>query len=43
MRADANIVATMQACGIPRLLTHHEADFARHAGTITVVPLSAAR
>ena len=36
---DANIVATMQAHGIRRLLTHNTADFARFAGLITVVPL----
>jgi predicted nucleic acid-binding protein len=36
---DANIVATMQAYNIPRLLTHNTADFARFASVITVVPL----
>lgn len=36
---DANIVATMQAHGIRRLLTHNTADFTRFAGMITVVPL----
>ncbi len=36
---DANIVATMLAHGIPRLLTHNVADFARFAGYITVLPL----
>lgn len=36
---DANIVATMQAHGIPRLLTHNVADFARFGGVITVLPL----
>lgn len=36
---DANIVATMLAHGIPRLLTHNVADFSRFAGIITVVPL----
>lgn len=36
---DANIVATMQAHGIRRLLTHNEADFARFAGIIEAVPL----
>ncbi len=36
---DANIVATMQAHGIRRLLTHNTADFARYTGLITVVPL----
>jgi predicted nucleic acid-binding protein len=40
---DANIVATMQAYGIPRLLTNNDADFARYAGLITVVPLVPAR
>jgi predicted nucleic acid-binding protein len=36
---DANIVATMQAYGISRLLTHNTTDFARFAGSITVLPL----
>ena len=36
---DANIVATMQAHGISRLLTHNTADFARFAQWITVLPL----
>jgi predicted nucleic acid-binding protein len=36
---DANVVATMQAYGIPRLLTHNTADFARFARLITVLPL----
>ncbi len=36
---DANIVATMQAYGISRLLTHNTADFARFTSLITVVPL----
>ena len=36
---DANIVATMLAHGIPTLLTHNVADFARFAGYITVMPL----
>jgi|SRR5579884_502840 len=36
---DANIVATMLAHGIPRLLTHNVADFSRFAGIITVIPL----
>jgi predicted nucleic acid-binding protein len=36
---DANIVATMLAHGIPKLLTHNTADFARFGGLITVVPL----
>jgi predicted nucleic acid-binding protein len=36
---DSNIVATMLAHGIPRLLTHNVADFNRFAGRITVEPL----
>jgi predicted nucleic acid-binding protein len=36
---DANIVATMQAYGIQRVLTENAADFARFAGVITIVPL----
>jgi predicted nucleic acid-binding protein len=36
---DANVVATMQAHGIPRLLTHNTVDFARFARLITVLPL----
>lgn len=36
---DANIVATMLAHGIPKLLTHNVADFNRFAAHITVVPL----
>ena len=40
---DANIVATMQTYGIRRLLTHNEDDFARYAGLITIMPLSATR
>lgn len=36
---DANIVATMQAYGIGRLLTHNTADFARFSATISVLPL----
>jgi predicted nucleic acid-binding protein len=36
---DANIVATMQAHGIPKLLTHNVADFNRFAAYITVLPL----
>lgn len=36
---DANIVATMQAYGIPRLLTHNTADFTRFASIIAVEPL----
>jgi predicted nucleic acid-binding protein len=36
---DANIVATMLAHGIPKLLTHNVADFNRFAAHITVIPL----
>ncbi len=36
---DANIVATMLAHGIQRLLTHNVADFNRFAAHITVIPL----
>ncbi len=36
---DANIVATMQAHGITKLLTHNTADFARFASLITILPL----
>jgi predicted nucleic acid-binding protein len=36
---DANIVATMQAHGLRRLLTHNTADFARFAALIQVEPL----
>ena len=36
---DANIVATIQAYGIPKLLTHNTADFARFASVVTVLPL----
>ena len=36
---DANVVATMLAHGIPRLLTHNTADFARYSAWITLVPL----
>ena len=36
---DANIVATMLAHGIPKLLTHNVADFNRFAARITVIPL----
>jgi predicted nucleic acid-binding protein len=32
-------VATMQAHGLGRLLTHNAADFARFAGLITVLSL----
>jgi predicted nucleic acid-binding protein len=36
---DANIVATMLAYNIPKLLTHNVADFTRFASWITVMPL----
>jgi predicted nucleic acid-binding protein len=36
---DANIVATMQVHGLPRLLTANAADFARFGHLIAVVPL----
>jgi predicted nucleic acid-binding protein len=36
---DANIVATMLAHGITKLLTHNVADFSRFAPHITVLPL----
>jgi len=36
---DANIVATMQAYGINRLLTHNVADFKRFSELITILPL----
>ena len=36
---DANIVATMQAHGVRRLLTHNTKDFVHYADVITVVPL----
>jgi predicted nucleic acid-binding protein len=36
---DANIVATMLAHGVRRLLTHNTDDFARFSHLITVVPL----
>jgi predicted nucleic acid-binding protein len=36
---DANIVATMLTYGIPTLLTHNTADFARFAALIQIVPL----
>jgi predicted nucleic acid-binding protein len=39
---DANLVATMQVYGIPRLLTHNVADLTRFGAWITVVPLVAA-
>lgn len=37
---DANIVATMLAHGIPKLLTHNTGDFTRFASWITVLPLT---
>lgn len=36
---DANIVATMLAYGLPKLLTHNVADFTRFAAQIMVIPL----
>jgi predicted nucleic acid-binding protein len=36
---DGNVVATMQAHGIGKLLTHNTADFARFQGWITIIPL----
>jgi predicted nucleic acid-binding protein len=36
---DANIVATMLAYGIPKLLTHNIADFNRFTGQIAILPL----
>ncbi len=36
---DANIVATMRAHGIPKLLTHNVADFQRFSGHIMIIPL----
>lgn len=36
---DANIVATMQAHGIHRLLTHNTADFTRFSGLISVMSI----
>ena len=36
---DANIVATMRAHGVRRLLTHNTDDFVRYNHLITVVPL----
>ena len=37
---DANLVATMQAYGIPRLLTHNSADFTRYGSRLVLVPLA---
>jgi predicted nucleic acid-binding protein len=36
---DANIVATMQARGVRRLMTHNVGDFQRFAAWIEIVPL----
>ncbi len=36
---DANVVATMLANGIHKLLTHNLADFKRFAAHVTVIPL----
>jgi len=36
---DANIVATMIVYGIPQILTHNTADFARFSELVTVLPL----
>lgn len=36
---DTNIVATMQAYNIGRLLTHNVADFLKYSPSITVLPL----
>lgn len=38
---DANLVATMLAHGIHRLLTFNAADFQRFAGVVTLMPLPA--
>ena len=37
---DANVVATMQAYGVTRLLTHNAADFTRYISLITLLPLT---
>ena len=39
---DTNIVATMLAHGVRRLLTHNVGDFARFGDLVEVVPLDAA-
>jgi predicted nucleic acid-binding protein len=39
---DANIVATMQAHGLRRLLTHNTADFVRFGALIQIEPLDSA-
>lgn len=36
---DANIVATMSASGLRRLLTHNAADFRRFSATVEIIPL----
>lgn len=36
---DANIIATMQAHGITKLLTYNVLDFARFASIVDVIPL----
>ena len=36
---DANIVATMQAYNIPKLLTHNIKDFERYADLIEILPI----
>jgi predicted nucleic acid-binding protein len=36
---DANIVATMQAYGLVRLLTHNTADFIRYNAFVSILPL----
>jgi predicted nucleic acid-binding protein len=40
---DANIVATMLAHGIPRLLTHNVGDFRRFSTLIEILPLLEAK
>lgn len=37
---DANIVATMQAYSLSRLVTHNTADFTRFSGLISILPLT---
>ena len=37
---DANIVATMAACGVERILTHNVSDFMRFGRYLTVLPLA---
>jgi hypothetical protein len=36
---DANIVATMQAYGLSKLLTHNVSDFARFSSFIQILPI----